>query len=268
MWYILIVIFFVRFHLNNAEVTDSVYEVVMHKYKSEMKITGNTLVGKLDVVKNIYEVSIEIFPKAYPNDRANIIYIKRTGISLSAILPNQLEAAVFVNGKSIRNTHDQLPLNKWSIVKFKQERQGDKYVYSVLINNKVISNIINKNPVTYKDVSIFISKIGAVNRSPFSGYVRNLIIKMGSEKETKPKFIKDSRSAESAGAGFYLSRCTIDEFSTEELQSCFRLCLQNGQSRSFSYSHKTKKCLINNKRKRDRECKTVNEEGYLYFDVY
>ena len=86
------------------------------------------------------------------------------------------------------------------------------------------------------------------------------------EPKKKPKVFRNTRLSVSQGSGFYLNWAILDQFSTADMQGCFRQCIKNGRCRSFSYSTITSKCYLNYKIN-DGFCATVKENGFQYFEV-
>ena len=48
-----------------------------------------------------------------------------------------------------------LPLNKYTNILIKQEREGEKIIYSIAINGKVVKRLQNLKPREYKNVKIW-----------------------------------------------------------------------------------------------------------------
>ena len=253
-------------------------------FKKKTSLKTDNLVAMLPKLNKVHELSVEVFPTGYTRTYGNVlqlsmsdkwsripaIYFTPTSNSTSRLLiARKINGfSSYHTGMPARWTSDYFPSNKWIHIRIAQvyTKSTNEYISNIYIDNNIVNSIVNEKPQTYHNINVYAATPLSWDQTQ-SGYIRNLVISQKDEREIMPKTIENGLISTSAGTGFYLSCGIVEKLSSQDLSSCFQLCLQKEHCKSFSFSFRTNQCIVSNKRKTDSGCNVTKGDGFMYFEV-
>ncbi|XP_065653612.1 uncharacterized protein LOC136080636 [Hydra vulgaris] len=143
-----------------------VNELVIEK---EFLLVKNTLITTLSSLENAYSVSFMIKPKSYSAVWANVIHLtidedkNDFGRRIPGVwfAPDRLGALVIISAVNNDSNYyfytEILPLNEWSTINISQNMCNGVYMFTCYINGKLIHNVENKSPKSFKNVKVYVA---------------------------------------------------------------------------------------------------------------
>ena len=156
---------------------------------------GKIYKSKLRLEKE-YSISINVFPITFDDDHMSVIHFTANKESPDGNSLGDRVPAVFFwrktdssGNESVRNlffnfnnidflTTQKYAAGSWYHVKLEQVESNGKYIFKVSVNGDEIQDVTNKNPVTYEDVTVYISNPW---EKALDGYIDNIRIVSGDQ---------------------------------------------------------------------------------------
>jgi hypothetical protein len=163
------------------------YQLVCKTGKITLK--KGSLLKSLDNLYATYDVSFDFYPSSFARGWHSIIHLTRGGnhgrlgdrqpaVWAHASVGTSSSRALHICSGVNRVTNycynsQRIPVKKMVHIQIKQKLVDGKYIYSILLDNKVVRTAINNNPQAYQNVKVYAA-------DPWynaqDGYIQNLKI--------------------------------------------------------------------------------------------